>query len=153
MKQKEQNPCPLLSLLLCLQISRSYASSPSLPCFSLPPSISRPPHSFLSGRDERHRRVGKPGCSVCLCPGSGVEESLYFTQPKITSNLQTGIPRSTRGTTIPIKFLLFLNTTVLWHLEVHSHSYNTLWYFLPAQSPAIFLLYACAFNKQCDVIT
>lgn len=64
-------------------------------------------HSFLPGRNIRQRQVGRPQCSVCLClcPGSGVEESLYFAQPKITSNFQTGIPRSLCTIIILIKFL------------------------------------------------
>lgn len=55
----------------------------------------------------------KAGTDLCvqsflwLCPGNGVEESLYFAQPKITSNLQTGIPRSAGTQIISIKFLQY----------------------------------------------
>lgn len=111
-------PTPRCRRLKSAPVNRSYASLHSVFSSFFCSPLSR---SCLSGRVMR-RRTSVPSVRALVWKSRST-----FAQPKITSNLQTGIPRSTCAEIISIGFLQYSYGAAVE--EIASRSCSTLWYF------------------------
>lgn len=135
--RKAQTPFPLLSLLLqdvrrlkSAPINRSYASPPL--CFSLSFFLLLSSVPLLSFQDGMWVWDAQVDLSVQSFRAVVWKSRSTFAQPKITSNLQTGIPRSACTEIISIKFLQYSYRAAV--VEIKS-LYSFLEHFMVLLSP------------------